>query len=86
MSAADAVSYYEVDLRVGLLPFAAADARTALAGHDLACWCPLDSPCHADILLKAANAAAGVDSAAAPDRVADRTARLYTSNRTRSLR
>jgi len=26
-----------------------------LAGKDLACWCPLDKPCHADILLKVAN-------------------------------
>jgi hypothetical protein len=30
-------------------------ARTVLAGHDLCCWCPLDQPCHADILLKLAN-------------------------------
>ena len=22
-----------------------------LAGRDLACWCPLDGPCHADVLL-----------------------------------
>lgn len=27
-----------------------------LAGHDLACWCPLDQPCHADVLLDLANA------------------------------
>ncbi|SKM29003.1 DUF4326 domain-containing protein [Mycobacteroides abscessus] len=27
-----------------------------LAGHDLACWCPLDQPCHADVLLEIANA------------------------------
>ena len=26
-----------------------------LAGHDLACWCPLDQPCHADVLLELAN-------------------------------
>ena len=25
-----------------------------LAGHDLACWCPLDEPCHADVLLAVA--------------------------------
>jgi hypothetical protein len=31
------------------------DARSELAGHDLACWCPLDQPCHADILLDLAN-------------------------------
>lgn len=24
---------------------------TALAGRDLACWCRLDVPCHADLLL-----------------------------------
>jgi Domain of unknown function (DUF4326) len=26
-------------------------ARRELAGKDLACWCPLDQPCHADVLL-----------------------------------
>lgn len=26
-----------------------------LRGKDLACWCPLDQPCHADALLEAAN-------------------------------
>ena len=26
-----------------------------LAGHDLACWCPLHGPCHADVLLDLAN-------------------------------
>jgi len=28
-----------------------------LRGHDLACWCPLDQPCHGDVLLELANAA-----------------------------
>ena len=27
-----------------------------LRGKDLACWCPLGSPCHADVLLELANA------------------------------
>jgi hypothetical protein len=27
-----------------------------LAGRDLCCWCPLDHPCHADVLLEIANA------------------------------
>jgi hypothetical protein len=27
-----------------------------LRGRDLACWCPLDQPCHADVLLELANA------------------------------
>jgi hypothetical protein len=26
-----------------------------LRGHDLVCWCPLDQPCHADVLLELAN-------------------------------
>lgn len=26
-----------------------------LRGKDLACWCPLSSPCHADVLLELAN-------------------------------
>lgn len=31
------------------------DIRAALAGKDLACWCPEDQPCHADVLLRIAN-------------------------------
>jgi hypothetical protein len=27
-----------------------------LRGRDLCCWCPLDQPCHADVLLELANA------------------------------
>lgn len=27
-----------------------------LRGRDLVCWCPLDRPCHADVLLELANA------------------------------
>lgn len=26
-----------------------------LVGRDLCCWCPLDQPCHADVLLEWAN-------------------------------
>jgi hypothetical protein len=29
--------------------------RSALRGKNLACWCPLDQPCHADVLLEIAN-------------------------------
>ncbi len=32
------------------------DIRRELRGKDLACWCPLDKPCHADVLLELANA------------------------------
>lgn len=27
----------------------------SLRGKDLACWCPIGSPCHADVLLDLAN-------------------------------
>ncbi|MEU8186053.1 DUF4326 domain-containing protein [Micromonospora carbonacea] len=29
-----------------------------LTGKDLACWCPLDQPCHGDVLLEIANGGA----------------------------
>lgn len=31
-------------------------ARVFLRGKHLACWCQLDQPCHADVLLEIANA------------------------------
>ncbi|MGA4726274.1 DUF4326 domain-containing protein [Micromonospora taraxaci] len=40
------------------LKVTADDIRTHLAGKDLACWCPLDQPCHADVLLELASAPA----------------------------
>lgn len=38
-----------------------AEIRTALAGKDLACWCPDGQPCHADVLLAVANRVGGGD-------------------------
>jgi len=39
------------------LPYPTAEEiRAGLSGKDLACWCPLDQPCHADVLLEIANA------------------------------
>ncbi len=35
----------------------AAAIRVALAGRNLACWCPSTGPYHADLLLKIANRA-----------------------------
>lgn len=32
-----------------------AERIAALAGHNLACWCALDEPCHADVLIELAN-------------------------------
>ncbi|HET7538783.1 MAG TPA: DUF4326 domain-containing protein [Polyangiaceae bacterium] len=37
------------------LGFGIQDVRRELRGKNLACWCPLDEPCHADVLLKVAN-------------------------------
>jgi hypothetical protein len=34
------------------------EIREHLAGHDLACYCPLDQQCHADVLLEIANGVA----------------------------
>jgi hypothetical protein len=31
------------------------EAISALRGRDLACWCSLDQPCHADVLLEVVN-------------------------------
>ena len=36
-------------------PAAFATWIAPLRGHDLACWCPLDAPCHADVLLAMVN-------------------------------
>lgn len=33
----------------------AAEARETLRGKNLACWCPLGGPCHAEVLLDIAN-------------------------------
>jgi hypothetical protein len=32
-----------------------ADIRRELAGHHLACWCPIGKACHADVLIELAN-------------------------------
>lgn len=39
-----------IELQPGLL-----DRIEELRGRDLVCWCPLDAPCHADVLLEIAN-------------------------------
>jgi hypothetical protein len=36
-------------------PPSAEAIRAALAGRNLACWCPANGPCHADLLLRIAN-------------------------------
>ena len=42
-------------LLAGNLEFSVADVQHELRGKNLACWCPLDEPCHADVLLELAN-------------------------------
>jgi len=32
-----------------------AEAISCLCGRNLACWCPLDGPCHGDVLLAYVN-------------------------------
>lgn len=41
---------------MGLLETGVGYPLRELRGKDLACWCPLDHPCHGDVLLELANA------------------------------
>jgi hypothetical protein len=41
--------------RLHIEEFDMATLEQDLTGKDLACWCPLDQPCHADVLLELAN-------------------------------
>lgn len=60
-----ATSLFRSALRNGELPYTGDELVQALAGRDLACWCPVGQakmpfwsdtqPCHADVLLAAAN-------------------------------
>ena len=57
-----AVELFECAFRSGELvrddansPFRPEIIRAELRGKNLACWCSLDEPCHADMLLVVAN-------------------------------
>lgn len=53
-TAAEAVNAYrELRCTVGCKTYR--EAKTELKGKNLACWCALDKPCHADALLEIAN-------------------------------
>jgi Domain of unknown function (DUF4326) len=52
---AEAIRRYREDLLAGRLNVTVADVKRELRGRDLACYCPLDEPCHADVLLAVAN-------------------------------
>jgi hypothetical protein len=55
-----AVAAYRADLLHWMEgPHGWVEALDTLRGKDLACWCPLDQPCHADVLLELANRSGG---------------------------
>lgn len=51
----ETVRWYRRALYLGHLSVDVSDVIRELEGKNLACWCPLDQPCHADILLRIAN-------------------------------
>lgn len=46
---------WQIENHPNVTGFTADEVRAELRGLDLACWCPLDHPCHADVLLAIAN-------------------------------
>ena len=51
MDATDAVQFFKL-----FMPDFAREAyRQELRGKNLMCWCALDQPCHADVLIEMAN-------------------------------
>ena len=57
---AAAIDCYRRDINCAIRSRLTAEMiRRELAGKNLACWCPLDQPCHADVLLELANSATG---------------------------
>ena len=54
---ADVVRLYRDDLESGISKEAVIIMASLeeLRGKDLACWCSLDKPCHADVLLEKLN-------------------------------
>lgn len=56
LSAENSVSMYRSHLEERLWGRPSLASQVAeLAGKNLACWCPLYQPCHADVLLELAN-------------------------------
>jgi hypothetical protein len=54
----EAVAKFLRDLERGTLSVSEEDVRRELRGKNLACFCPIGSPCHADVLLVIANGGA----------------------------
>ncbi|MFE6737558.1 DUF4326 domain-containing protein [Streptomyces tubercidicus] len=55
MTAEEAVNLFAAMLRGPIGRYYAARFATVLRGLDLVCTCPLNAPCHADVLLCLAN-------------------------------
>lgn len=57
-TARDAVDLYAdwIEMHLRQHPEIMRPALDELRGKNLACWCPLSEPCHADVLLQIANA------------------------------
>jgi hypothetical protein len=53
--AAAAVRRYERAIDTDAEVPSTSEIRLELRGVNLVCWCPLDQPCHADVLIKIAN-------------------------------
>lgn len=49
------IELFEDYLKNEFLGIQIKDVKRELRGKNLACWCPLGEPCHADALLKLAN-------------------------------
>lgn len=56
-SAADCVAKFRAEWEqfISEWPDVLPRLKRNLGGKNLVCWCPLDQPCHADVLLELAN-------------------------------
>jgi hypothetical protein len=54
-AARKAVKLFKDALLEGDLEYWSSDVQNELRDYNLACWCPIGSPCHADVLLAIAN-------------------------------
>ncbi|AXH44447.1 hypothetical protein PP353_gp71 [Arthrobacter phage Kumotta] len=55
LTSGDASQLFHLALTGGHLDINVIHVRAELAGKNLACFCPPDKPCHADVLLEIAN-------------------------------
>lgn len=65
-TAEDAVEAFRTELEYRISDKASGEPSldlSPLRGKNLACWCKLDAPCHADVLLDLANRSAPTGSA-----------------------